>query len=615
VKKASRTRIAALAALAMAILPVAACSSSNSSAGGSTSGNSASSAGQKVSGGTATYAFNAGGGANYIFPVLPPSYFSTSNSQDFQWLMWRPLYWYGVGDTPNINMSLSLGNTPVYSNGGKTATISLKSYKWSDGQPVTARDVQFWENLVAANPDGYGDSAPGAYPFNIVKTTVVNSSTISFTFDKAYNTQWLLYNELSNITPLPQQTWDKTSATGPVGNYDMTKSGALAVLKYLDSQSTQLSTYVTNPLWKTVDGPWKLTAFASSGNLTMVPNTSYTGPVKPTLSEFQEVSYTDTNAEYDALASGSGPDVGYISPVEQNAQGHLDHLGYAESKAYLFEVTYDNLNFNNPKLGPLFKQVYIRQAMQELMDQNGLNKYYFGGDGYADCGPVPPEPPNNYADAYSKSCPFAYNPTRAATTLAAHGWNVVKGGVDTCKSPGTGANQCGAGIAAGTKLEIPYIYETGGIAYPKSRLQIVSDFALAGIKIDLKGLPANEASTEAQPCTASQASCSWGIFADAWVYSPDYYPTGEDLFETNGSYNLGNYSNAKMDQLIQATNLKSSESPQQALDAYQDYLIQQAPVLFEGDSYAPTEYKTDLHGVSPFNVFDAITPESWYFTK
>ena len=38
-----------------------------------------------------------------------------------------------------------------------------------------------------------------------------------------------LYNELGQLIPLPQQSWDKESATGPVGNYDLTPAGASAI--------------------------------------------------------------------------------------------------------------------------------------------------------------------------------------------------------------------------------------------------------------------------------------------------------------------------------------------------------------------------------------------------
>jgi peptide/nickel transport system substrate-binding protein len=608
-RNGSRIRVAALAVAVGTILPLAACSNSSTSGVPTTSG-------QKVTGGVATYGFDGGMGANYIFPVEPPSYFTTSNSQDFQWLMWRPLYWFGNGGGPGINSSLSLANMPVFSNGGKTVTVTMKPYKWSDGQPVTARDVQFFNNLVDANPNNYGGSSATGYPANIVSFTVVNASTFTITFNKAYNTQWLLYNELSNFIPIPQHVWDKESTAGAVGNYDQTKSGAAAVLKYLDTQAGQISTYATNPLWQTVDGPWRLTAFDTSGDFTMVPNPSYSGPVKPTLSEFKEVEFTDTNAEFDALAANSGPDVGYISPAEQAAQGRLDRLGYTEVPQIYFQIAYDFINFNNPTYGPIFKQLYIRQAMQELIDENGITKDYDDGDGYPTCGPIPSEPANSYIDSYEQSCPYSYNPTRAAQTLSAHGWNVVKGGVDTCTSPGTGPTQCGAGIAAGAKLEFPYIYETGGIEYPKSRVQIQSDFELAGIRLDLRGIPGTEIEAETVACTPTQKACSWAMSGSGgWVYTPDYYPSGEDLFETGASYNLGSYDSPEANSLIAATNLASSEAPQQALDAYQNYIAQQMPVIWEGADYAPDEIKTDLQGVTPLNVFDAINPENWYYTK
>ena len=75
---------------------------------------------------------------------------------------------------------------------------------------------------------------------------------------------------------------------------------------------------MSSPIWSIVDGPWKLSAFSSDGNLTMVPNKSYSGSDKPKLSEFQELPFTTDAAEYDVLrapSSSSKIDVGYI-PTE-----------------------------------------------------------------------------------------------------------------------------------------------------------------------------------------------------------------------------------------------------------------------------------------------------------
>ena len=44
----------------------------------------------------------------------------------------------------DINTGLSLAQLPVYTNGGKTVTIKMKGYKWSNGETVSAQDVVFW---------------------------------------------------------------------------------------------------------------------------------------------------------------------------------------------------------------------------------------------------------------------------------------------------------------------------------------------------------------------------------------------------------------------------------------------------------------------------------------
>ena len=57
-------------------------------------------------------------------------------------------------------------------------------------------------------------------------------------------------------------------------------------------RTTRCPTYATNPLWQVVDGPWKLKAFNADGQITFVPNPSYSGPIKPTLKSFTELPYT-----------------------------------------------------------------------------------------------------------------------------------------------------------------------------------------------------------------------------------------------------------------------------------------------------------------------------------
>jgi peptide/nickel transport system substrate-binding protein len=604
VQTSRRTSVILATAAALVALLATACSTSSS---GGKSG------GTPIKGGTVTVGLSQDGGPNYIFPMVSPQYCTSENAGYFSYLMYRPVYWFGVGSGTAVNYKLSVGQAPKFTNNNQTVTITLNNYKWSDGQPVTTRDISFWENLVTANKTSYCAYSPGTYPDNVKTFKVIDDKTFQLTFDKPYSQHWLLYNEISQIIPMPQHLWDRESASGAVGNYDTTAKGAQAVYKFLDSRSKKVSSYDSDPLWKVVDGPWKLKSIDSNGNTAMVPNPAYTGPVKPQIAEFDQKPFTDSAAEFNSLLSGSGPQIGYISPVDLKSQGTLNRLGYVQSKNYSFATTYAFLNFTNPKTGPLFKQLYIRQAIQLLYNQAGYIKNYESGAGYTNCGPIPTQPANAFADNYEKSCPFAYNPQKAAQLLSSHGWKVVPHGVTTCQSPGTGANQCGAGIAAGTKLEFTVLWPTGGIAFPKIMAQSKADAAVDGLVLNLKGETYNTLGAIIAPCKAG-SKCGWDISqTGGWIYVPDYYPTGEELFTTGAGYNLGGYSDKHADALIAASTKPGND--QQTLNAYEDYMAQQIPVLWTDNTYTLQEVKSNLHGVTPWNVYGSVTPESWYFTK
>ena len=92
----------AAACCAVLALAVAACSSSGG--GGSPAPpDSGRSSGTKVTGGTATFALPPSSAPNYIFPFASSTYFSTVNFEEFQYMIFRPLYWFGNGASPTLN--------------------------------------------------------------------------------------------------------------------------------------------------------------------------------------------------------------------------------------------------------------------------------------------------------------------------------------------------------------------------------------------------------------------------------------------------------------------------------------------------------------------------------
>ena len=108
------------------------------------------SVGTRIQGGTAYFMEGPAAPPTYIFPFISSQVCSTMNYGQFTYMMYRPLYWFGNNNSPTVDYNYSVGNPPALSNGDKTVTVTLKNWKWSDGEPVTSRHVEFWMNLMFA---------------------------------------------------------------------------------------------------------------------------------------------------------------------------------------------------------------------------------------------------------------------------------------------------------------------------------------------------------------------------------------------------------------------------------------------------------------------------------
>src|SRR3984885_5502644 len=384
-RRRTRTaRVVAAGAAALLAAGIAACSSS-SSAGSPTSPTSAaaSSTAAAVAGGTARVALPPGVTLNYIWPFTPLTNANEYNAEGFQMLMYRPLYMFGNnGPSVAVNYPLSLADAPTYSADGKTVTITMKGCKWSNGETVDASDVVFWLNMMAAEPDNYYGYVPGLLPDNLASYSATDANTVVLHLKSAVSSIWFTYNQLAEITPMPA-AWDVTSAGATAGSGDCATDTAAdkwakcdAVYKFMAAQAANAKSYPPNPVWGVVDGPWKLSSFStnSSGPVTsFVPNSAYSGSPKPTLAGFTYYAYTDDTTEYTALKTGQVdvrqvPDQDMSPVTGTQALPSTNPLGssYSLQPWYNYGIQYYEINFNNPTIGPAFKQLYVRQAMQEL---------------------------------------------------------------------------------------------------------------------------------------------------------------------------------------------------------------------------------------------------------
>jgi len=325
----------------------------------------------RVAGGTATVALQPGEQFNWIFPLVSGAYDTGANIGYAQYLMWRPLYWFGAPGHVGVNFAESLAGPATVTTTGThtTATVTLKPYRWSDGQPVTSRDVKFWFNLLKAEKTNWWGYSPGQFPDNASAFTILSASRFSLTFTGHYAAAWL-YNELGQLIPIPQHAWDKTTPHGRAGGYDLTPAGARQVYAFLTAQNNNRAAYATSPLWQVVDGPWRLAGYTpATGDAAFTRNPRYSGPASGSLRTLRVVSFTSDTAEFDALLSDSGISYGYL-PFNDAAQvSRVTAAGYAVQPWPAWGITFLSLNYANPATGPIVKQLYVRQAMQELINQ------------------------------------------------------------------------------------------------------------------------------------------------------------------------------------------------------------------------------------------------------
>lgn len=579
-------------------------------------------AGKPIKGGTASWALTPTFPPTVIFPFCPAGEFGIRNIFEFQLLMYRPLYWMGRDGQVTVDYSLSLAEPPVWSADGLTVTVTVKPWLWSDGQPVSADNVMFWMHLFEVNKAKHGGYVPGYFPDNLTYYRKVAENKVSFTFDKVYSRNWVLMNQLTLITPLPR-AWDRTAAGPADATHDI--DDAEAVYEYLWGQSEDRENWTSNPLWRVVSGPWKLKSYTVDGHVALVPNERYSGPNRPYLAELRQIPTESDDAEYAMLQGGpTGPDaiqVGFLpfdfvtEPTGDPTNGgpHPLSASYTLTPQIVYGINYFPLNQNNPTVGPIFRQLYFRQALQSLIDQDTAIRDSYKGYGWRTNGPVPMLPDSDLISPGQRSNPYPFSIEAARRLLTANGWDLSTT-PGSCVHPGTGPGQSGAGVERGQELRFNMDYAAGHPTLTRLMRKLRSDAALVGIEIILNERPGIQIAAQVAPCAPSATTpCTWQMsdWNGGWAYGPGFYPTGEFQFKTGAGVNWGSYTDPQADALIEKTVTSDSLSD---LYAYQDYIAQQVPVVWMPSfPLRLLEVANNLKGVAPLNPYCALTPENWYY--
>ena len=626
-----KKQFAGLALAVAGITALAACSSSGSSSASPTSSASPGettqpgSIGAIPAAGTAsgtassiTYGYLSADAPNWIMPVIPGAQNSVYNIFVFEWQLWRPTWFTPQGSVPTVDQPLSVANPPVWSNGDKTVSVTLKPWKWSNGQTLGAKDLEFTVDEIKAavkeSPADWAPYVPGYFPDTITSMSTPNAQTLVINMSKPVNPTWL-EEDILDVPVMPAAAWAKASASGPILDYTQ-PANAKKIFDFLTAQSKSVSTYATNPLWQVVDGPYKLTAYnATTGSFTMVPNPDYSGPHASPQSSFVGVPFTSDAATFNAIKSGS-VDVAALPPEDNPEISTLKSTGYNYYGLPAFGDYFAAYNFKDTTgdFNNIASQLYFRQAMQHLEDQDGQIKAFLNGNGDPLYGPIGAYPESPFLPADAKTNPYPFSVSTATSLLSSHGWTVTPNGTDTCAKAGTASSECGAGIPAGTKLSFNLIYNAASPITQEVE-DLASNAKAAGITVNLSAsnfnFIINNYTDPGSPANVNK----WAMM-DFGGESISTYPTTFGLFNTGGSGQLGDYSNPTADALINAS--ISSTNPAAVTDEL-SFLSSNLPVLWQPLRDHVYVWKTNVSATTP-QAFENLTqydptPEFWYITK
>ena len=492
---------------------------------------------------------------NAFVPVVNPSTEPDSEAID---ILYPTLLW--IGRDLKINFQRGMVESIDVSRDQRTFTLHLKPWRWSDGKPVTAADVVFDVDLIRKAGKRYAFYGVGDMPKIIRSVKALGPRSVQITASRQVNVHWFEYNVLSQLRALPKQEWQGYS------------------IDYLVK-------HVADPaLVKVVDGPYKLQSFVNGRYIRFEANPLYSGH-KPQVRFFEMRFYTTAQAEFAALKTGE-LQIGQISPELYPARRLLAHLKSIRTYGG-YSIQRIMLNMREPDVA-FFRDVKVRQALEAAIDQPYIIHTLYHGLASKAYGPVPSEPPTYLSPTARKlTAADLYDPKRAARLLDEAGWKLVDGVREK----------------DGKTLHFTLRAAPANSAVAQV---IARNWEALGIRVNLRTEPFNTLVG-----TLYDHKAHWQAIIMGWIYGPNFYPTGEGLFNTGGGNNKGGFSSARLDALISASTREPGVQP---LYRYEDAAHRLLPVLFIPWPGMLVKYDPRLGGVDRFvNPTGLYSPQYLYY--
>jgi peptide/nickel transport system substrate-binding protein len=385
---------------------------------------------------------------------------------------------------------------------GMTITYKIrKDANWSDGTPVTSKDVELgWKILADASYDGQQDVINGSYTIagikdyhdgkaeNISGIKLLDDKTIEFHLDNYYP---FAAQDIASIEIIPSSWY------GP-----LYKHGDCSGLK---------STY-TEP--GPVSGAYKLTKYEKGQEVDMEANNSFYLGAPKIKKLIWKVDTTDNVLQ---LLKAGEIDMDVVTSNNDNID-EIESAGFLGYKHYPSN-SYSYIALNQAL--PQFKDVEVRKALTIGIDRKKIVEAAY--DKYAKVINIPE---SSVAWTYKEPKEtYDYDVEKAKKILEDAGWKVGSNGIREKN---------------GVKLSCHFVCPTGNDFYSTLLSVLDHDWKELGVDYTGEQIDFNALITKTD-------NKDFDAYCMAWSLNP--IPGGETLFPTGASQNYNSYSNANIDKL------------------------------------------------------------------
>ena len=364
--------------------------------------------------------------------------------------------------------------------------------KWSDGQPLTAKDAAWTFNLIMHNATAA--TSNGSLVENFKSVTAPDDTTLVITTKKPQANMLYLSIPVSGIAIVPEHIWK--SHVADLKNY---RNMDFPVVGY---------------------GPFVLTGFKTNQYASMTANKDFFQGA-PGYDKVVTNYYANSDAAAAALTSGQLQQISGLTPAQYNAMSDKQDMMTYETQSNgwtAVEINSGAKTRSGKPIGtgnPILKDIKVRQAIALGINRDELVTKVLDGNGIVGAGYLPPGYPQFFWKP-SASESLDYDPARAKQMLDQAGYKMGPNGVRV--APDGKPLQFRLGIHSDDATDAaiaPYLREW---------------MTAIGIKLDVNAMSFDQLNN-------NLAKGDWDMLMDGWSTGPD--PTYLLSIQTCGTLPAG----------------------------------------------------------------------------